>query len=112
MDRLYISIAECIYLIYMFHFFKTRTDFNIFSSPKNWLFKHLIGNEYSLRICPFGQMAVFGYVFILLGRHIMNIPQSLICFAVGLSILLSLINLNAVIYLLPIWIIEIYYLVN
>ena len=34
MDRLNISIIESVYLVYMFHFFKTSMDFNILSSPK------------------------------------------------------------------------------
>ena len=113
MDRLLtVSIIECIYLIYMFRYFKTRKDFNIFTSPKNWLLKHTTDDNYSLRICPFGQVAIFVLVFILLARHFLNIPQYLIYMTLVVSFLLSLININALVYLLPVWIMEIYYLVN
>ena len=106
MNKLFISIFECFYLIYMFHFFKTRTDLNIFVSPKNWLLKHNTDNDYSLRICPFGQIAVFVLIFVILGRHFINIPKNIIKLIFGLSVILSLVNFNALVYLLPIWIIE------
>jgi hypothetical protein len=91
----------------MFLFFETSIDFNILPSAKSWLFKHLIGDEYGLRICPFGQIAIFGLIFIILGRHYFTIPKKFIKYALILSFILSLINLNAVVYLIPIWIIEI-----
>ena len=102
------SIIEVTYLIYMFLFFKTSIDFNILSSPKGWLFEHLIGNEYGLRICPFGRIAIFLLIFILIIRHYIKIPLYYINTALIISFLLSLINLNATVYLLPIWIYEIY----
>jgi hypothetical protein len=91
----------------MFLFFETSIDFNILPSAKSWLFKHLIGDEYGLRICPFGQIAIFGLIFIILGRHYFNISNKFIKYALILSFVLSLINLNAVVYLIPIWFIEI-----
>ena len=109
MNRLSISIIETIYLIYMFLFFKTTTDFNIFASPRQWLMKHNIGNGLVNRICPFGQYAIFIIIFVILGRHFINIPQKVINIIFGFSVLLSLINFNALIYLLPIWIIELIY---
>ena len=54
--KLLISLIESIYLIYMFNFFKTNIDFNVFASPTNHWFKHLTGNEYGVRICLFGQI--------------------------------------------------------
>ncbi len=94
----------------MFHFFKTSIDFNILSSPKGWLFEHLIGDEYGLRICLFGQVAIFALIFLLIGRHFYEIPEDFIKFGLLVSLVLSLMNLNAVVYLIPVWIIELYYL--
>ena len=110
MDRLNISIIESLYLIFMFHFFKTSIDFNILSSPKGWLFEHLIGDEYGLRICLFGKVAIFALIFLLIGRHFYEIPEDFIKFGLLVSLVLSLMNLNAVVYLIPVWIIELYYL--
>ena len=106
MKRLYISILESIYLIYMFLIFKTKTDFNILASPKNWLLKHNTGNEYLQRICPLGQIAVFLLVFVIIGRHYINISKNIINTILIIAIILSLINLNAFIYLLPVFIVE------
>ena len=102
------SIIETIYLIYMFLFFKTSIDFNILSSPKGWWFEHLIGDEYGLRICPFGRVIIFALIFILIIRHYVKIPIYYINAALIISFILSLMNLNATVYLLPIWLYEIY----
>ena len=59
------SLLESFYLIFMFLFFKTSIDFNVLSSPKGSWLEHLIGDEYGLRICPFGRVAIFALIFIL-----------------------------------------------
>ena len=110
MNRLNISIIEGLYLVYMFLFFKTSIDFNILDSPKGWLFEHLIGDEYGLRICLFGRIAIFGLIFVLIGRHYFEITDNFVKFSLLVSVVLSFMNLNAVIYLIPIWLIELYYL--
>ena len=112
MNRLNISIIESLYLLYMFHFFKTSMDFNILSSPKGWLFEHLIGDEYGLRICPFGRMAIFALIFVLIARHYFEIPENFMIFALLVSFVLSLMNLNAVVYLIPIWLVEMYFILK
>ncbi len=108
MNKIHVSIIESLYLVFMFHFFKTSVDFNILSSPKGWLFEHLIGDEYGLRICPFGQIAIFALIFIIIGRHYFDISDNFILFAFVASFLLSLMNLNAVVYMLPVWLVELY----
>lgn len=102
------SIIEGVYLVYMFLFFKTSIDFNVLSSPKGWWFEHLIGNEYGVRICPFGQVAIFALIFLLIIRHYIKIPMKYINTALIISFILSLMNMNALVYLLPIWLYEIY----
>ena len=106
MNSLQISIFESIYLIYMFLFFKTSIDFNILSSPNMWLFKHLIGDTYGLRICPFGQIAIFALIFILIFRNFINISPILINISFVIAVILSLINLNALVYLIPVLLVE------
>jgi len=108
MKNIYISIVESLYLVFMFHFFQTSIDFNILSTPKGWLFAHLIGDEYGVRICPFGQIAIFALIFIIIGRHYFDISENFILFAFGVSFLLSLMNLNAIVYMLPVWVTELY----
>lgn len=113
MNKLYISLLESIYLIYMFHFFKTSIDCNafvdpLFNIPKNDIFKHLIGNEKGLRICPFGRIAIFGLIFIIIIRNCIQIPQYIINIALVIALILSFMNINAIVYLLPIFVIEIW----
>tara|TARA_Y100000768_G_C23924797_1_gene656914 strand:+ start:821 stop:1150 length:330 start_codon:yes stop_codon:yes gene_type:complete len=109
MPSLKISILESLYLIFMFLFFKTSVDFNVLRSPEGWWFEHLVGDEYGVRICPFGQVAIFALIFVLILRHYVKIPQWFIYLALGISFVLSLMNMNAVVYLIPVWIIEYLY---
>lgn len=104
------SLLESFYLIFMFLFFKTSIDFNVLSSPKGSWLEHLIGDEYGLRICPFGRVAIFALIFILIARHYIKIPDNFMIFALSVSFILSLINLNAVVYLIPVWLLEMNYL--
>ena len=102
-----ISILESVYLIFMFLFFKTSVDFNVLRSPSGWLFEHLTGDEYGLRICPFGRIAIFFLIIILIGRHYFKIPQIMVNISLFIAFILSLMNMNAVVYLMPIFLIEI-----
>ena len=107
MKLLYISILESVYLIFMFHMFKTSIDFNMLASPKGWWLGHLIGDEKGLRICPFGRVAIFALIFILLFRNFgLVISETFMNISLGIIFALSLMNMNAVVYLLPIFIVE------
>ena len=75
MPSLKISLIESAYLIFMFLFFKTTMDFNVLRSPTGWWFEHLVGDHYGLRICPFGRVAIFALIAILIARHYIKIPQ-------------------------------------
>ena len=107
--KLIMSALEAIYLIYTFHFMNTSIDFNILASPEHYLMKHAIGAEKTLRICPFGRIAIIPLIMILLARNLVDIPHQYIVNAVAVAMVLSLVNLNALIYLIPIAIIEIWY---
>ena len=92
----------------MFLFFKTSIDFNVLTSPKGWLFEHLIGDTYGLRVCLFGRIAIFALIFVLIMRHFINISPLFVKISLGIAGFLSLINLNAFVYLIPIILFECY----
>jgi hypothetical protein len=96
-----IRILESIYLIYMFNFFETGIDFNVISSPDHRFFKHLIGNEKGNRICCFGHVAIFALVAVLLFGS-----RRLVKCGLVVAFILSLMNINALIYLIPVFLIE------
>ena len=101
------SIAESAYLLYMFHFCETSIDFGITQSPDGYWLKHVMGNSQALRICPFGRVAIFFLMGILLGRHFTPfITPRIVNISLGTSFLLSFMNTNALVYLMPIYIIE------
>lgn len=108
MTKIKLSIIESLYLIFMFLFFKTSIDFNIIVSPKGWLFKHLIGRECGLRICPFGRITIFALIFVLIMRNYINISPMFVKFSLIIAAFISLININALVYLLPVFFIEFY----
>ena len=108
MTLLYISIVESLYLSYMFHFFKTSVDFNFNESPTSSFFKHAIGNEYTLRICPFGRCAIIFLIFILLGRNFCYIPQYFVKTSIIIALILSFMNMNALVYVFPIAFLELF----
>ena len=103
---LYVSIIESLYLSYTYHFLQTSVDFNILDSPTNIFFKHAIGNMKMGRICPFGQYAIVMLILLLLARNFMLIPEKAIMGAILLALVLSLINMNAFVYLLPVIFVE------
>ena len=118
MDPLYISLFESIYLTYMFCFLETSIDFN-FSRPflfphlsKMSCFEHLTSSEKGLRICPFGRVAIFALIALLIVRHFIHIPKWLIYTALGIALLLSFLNMNALVYLIPVLLIEFFYIKN
>ena len=101
-----ISILESLYLIYMFCFFETSIDFNIFSSPDGEWFKHLIGNKKGNRICSFGHITIFFLIGLILFRELFAKGMVTVLFVI--AFLISLLNLNALVYLIPIFVIEYY----
>lgn len=110
-SNVYISIIESIYLIYMFYFFNTTTDFNLiphtyFDNIK--ILKHIQGNEKGLRICLFGRILLPFFIYFLIGRHYDPSLNQYWLSIMIVSLLLSLLNMNALVYLLPIWVIELY----
>lgn len=102
---MFISILESLYLIFMFCYFKTSINFSK-SSFYSYFFHHSLVNQRELRICPFGRVAIFGLIFILISRHFIMYPKKFIIFVWTMTILLSTMNMNAMVYLLPIELVE------
>jgi len=76
-------------------------------SPTTSFFKHAVGNEKTCRICPFGQYAIFLLIAILLGRNVISMSKFFVIVSIGIAAFLSLLNMNALIYLLPVMIVEV-----
>ena len=106
MKLLILSIIESIYLVYMFHFLQTSVDFNFTESPTASFFKHAIGNEKTYRICPFGQYSIVLLIAVLLGRNVFRISKFFVIISIAIATFLSLMNMNALIYLSPVVLIE------
>ena len=89
----------------MFRFFKTSINFSkgTFNSD---FFHHSLGDQREFRICPFGRIAIFGLIFILISRHFIMYPKKFIIFVWVITVLLSTMNMNAVMYLLPVELVE------
>lgn len=107
---LFISLIEAVYLYYMFRCHKSKMDFNLIQNMplldnSKWL-RHLKGDAYGLRICPFGQYAIIPLIFLLIGRNFVPVPHKYMKLALGISAILSLMNLNATVFLLPVWLVE------
>ena len=101
------SILESAYLGYMFRHCKTTIDFGITPSPNGYWLQHVIGNKKDLRICPFGRVAILFLISLLIGRHYTTyITPRIIHGSLGIAGVLSFLNTNALVYLLPIFIIE------
>ena len=100
------SVAEAAYLGFMFFLFETRVDFNVVASPDHHLLRHLSGNAKGLRICPLGRILAVPAILLLLARCEFPGLGTWIRRGVYASMPLSLINLNAVVYLIPIWVTE------
>jgi hypothetical protein len=118
-----ITIIEIVYIIYMFIFFKTHYSFNhpiefIIESKLPQFFKHSIyKNYYSNKICLFGKYAIVLLSFYLLIRYLMfdhykNYFKKSTCIVLLITFILSWLNMNAVVYLIPFFIVEFYLFIN
>jgi hypothetical protein len=112
-NYLVVSLFEAIYVVYMLNFFKTR--YNL-AHPgtyfENKLLYHPVGKstEPVSNICQLGNWGSYAIAFyillrVLVGRKnpVFKILNKLVVFMV---FILSLLNFNAVVYLLPYFAIE------
>tara|TARA_B100002051_G_scaffold276209_1_gene323224 strand:- start:276 stop:644 length:369 start_codon:yes stop_codon:yes gene_type:complete len=107
--NIYVSALESVYLLYMFWWFETSLNFDRstlggrLDVGRDSVLYHSTNNDYGPKICPFGRWAVLLLVFMLLGRHCWRMPTGVVTASLVISFFLSFLNLNAVVYLLPVW---------
>lgn len=110
MKKVFISIVESLYLIYMFRYFKTSINFDILKIY--WVNKYLehdISNTYGFKICPFGQDAILLLICVLFLRNVFTIDKKEIIYSLYIALGLSLLmNWNAFVYILPVFLMEKY----
>ena len=120
------SLVLMAYLLYMFRIHKTT--FTVHHPLELWLmqrhfsfsdyFQHPFGSTaYGRKICPFGQDAILALVAFLGVRMYVETVATitptlygLSCVALGLTAIVSLMNMNAVVYLLPYFVHEMWWL--
>lgn len=108
------SLALSIYIIYMFHFFKTTVGFNhplesILIADLSFLKHPIYNGDYMNRICPFGKVTIFLLVGFLLLRTQVHIKRIYSWIVFGIVFVLSLMNMNAFVYLIPYFLLELVY---
>lgn len=122
---LLVSIIESIYLIYMFNFFKTTIEFHhpfeIFLTSFSDYLKHPIRTGlYQNKICRFGNDISYVFAIYIISRFILYktnfIKKNTLCMInktlIYIGFCLSfLMNMNAVIYLIPLLLLEYYYFI-
>jgi hypothetical protein len=119
-----LTLVEAIYVVYMMNFFKTRFSLaHPFTYFENKVLYHPIGKSDKpiCNICPlgnWGSVAIALYViirWIIWSKSNKNIKDNLRLFSIFtlvLVFLLCLLNFNAVVYLIPYFITEIYLIKN
>ena len=108
------SIIEAIYVLYILRFYKTTRSLSIYDIPLYGTFKHTNNNTITPthHICPFGQDSAILLFMYLIIRAIrlyykkkwnwkLNVYLNILIF------IISLINFNALVYLLPYYLTEI-----
>ena len=120
MDKLLLfTLLESIYIIFILNHFKTKYNFvHPLTYFENKFLYHPIGKvqKPTNMICPFGHICSYMLSFFLIIRYIMvkkklmnkNSIRVISVYVLIISILLSFMNFNAVIYLIPYFIIESY----
>jgi hypothetical protein len=122
---LLISLVEAIYVVYMMNYFKTRYSLaHPFTYFENKFLYHPIGvaDKPICNICPLGNKgSVLIAIFLILRWIIFNNTSNKVylkglkmfsMLVLSIAFLLSLLNFNAVVYLLPYFILEIYIIKN
>lgn len=111
MDK--ISLFEAFYILYMFLFFKTKYSIHhplevYITGYHQSLFHPINTQNYESKICPFGKNIIWLLILFLIYRSLYTIPKKYSKIVLFLTLLLSTMNMNALVYLLPYYIIELY----
>ena len=105
-----------IYLIFIFRYFKTTISFThplefIMMNKSSQYFKHSLSyGQYESKICPFGHDAIIILAIFILLRLKFNFLNKASKLILLIVFLISLLNLNAVIYLIPYFLFELLYI--
>jgi len=112
-------ILLAIYILYMFLYFETTVTFNhpleyyILSNLNDNYFYHPISsNKYGSKICKFGKDIIWFLVIYLIYKSYFKVNIQIKRLVLIISFILSLMNFNAVIYLLPYFTYELIYIKN
>lgn len=119
MEDLLITLIECSYIIYMLCFFKTRYSVaHPMSKFNNDIFNHPIGikDKPKNMICKFGKiMSILVSIFLIyrycnsLDNKFRKIYKKYHKKLIYIFIILCLINFNALLYMIPIFLYEMLY---
>ena len=118
--RILATLALSVYLVWMFRHFRTTFTVHhpleaLMQQHVSDYFKHPYGNtNYGHKICPFGQHAILALVAFLWLRVYLEVTGSankamvrtLSQVVLGIVVLCSLMNMNAVLYLIPYFVYE------
>lgn len=111
----YISIIEALYILYILRFYKTTKSYSIYDLNLSGILYH--SNNKTIKpthhICKFGQdSSILIFIYLIIRAMILYYKKEWNwIFNRNINILIfiiSLINFNAVIYLLPYYILEIF----
>ena len=116
-NDLFLTLLLSIYIIYMLTYFKTRYSLaHPLSNFEDSYFKHPIGisKEKESKICRFGRDGSFLLAGFLIGKYILyecKYIKKELYFSLGrlgliTVFILSLMNLNALVYLIPFFVYE------
>ena len=111
---LLLSILEGLYIIYMFVFFKTRYTLEIGRwEGVSWMKIPLLIHPTERcdvaqsQICQFGKIGSILIFIYLVTRHIVSSLRKINRYVFIIIFILCLMNMNAVVYMLPVFIIEV-----
>ena len=102
-----------IYILFMFQFFKTKICFNhplefYLTDTLSGYFNHPINSsEYESKICNFGKNIIWILIIYLIYKSYYPVNKVVNKTVLLITFFLSLLNLNAVIYLIPYFLYEI-----
>ena len=111
MDK--ISLFEAIYIIYIFIFFKTKYSLHhpleaYLTGYHESLLHPIDTGNYESKICPFGKQIIWLLFLFLIYRSFCTISNKYSKIVLLITFLLSILNINAMLYLFPYFIIELY----
>lgn len=101
-----------LYILYMFHVFETSISINhplefyILNNSNNYFYHPIRTSEYESKICSFGKDIIWLLVIYLLYMSYYGVNKTINKIVISITFILSLMNFNAVLYLIPYFISE------